>query len=121
MYKKWIVGCLLVMAGSIFLSTTSEAKSIRPPVGDLPVPPEEVRPIYDGDVSLGNPPRGADKPLEADGVEVSMNPIDRKKFEEAVKKWWEDERNLGSPKGQDVSMAGTPPDEWGGNSTRISL
>jgi hypothetical protein len=50
MYKKWIVGCLLVMAGAIFLSTTSEAKSIRPPVGDLPVPPEEVRPI---DLSMG--------------------------------------------------------------------
>jgi len=34
-----------------------------------PPPPVELIPW---DEALGNPPRGADKPLEADGVEVSM-------------------------------------------------
>jgi hypothetical protein len=53
-----------------------------------------------GDLALGLLP----KPLE-EGVEVSMNPIDKKKFEEAVKKWWEDEDNR---------AMGTPPEEWGG-------
>jgi len=51
-----------------------------------------------GKVSLGNPPRGADKPLEAD---VAMNPMDQQKFQEGVKQWLDREENL--------AMGSSPP------------
>jgi hypothetical protein len=56
----------LMMFGLLMVLSVDNANAV---IKLPPPPPVELRPW---DEALGNPPRGADKPLEADGVEVSM-------------------------------------------------